>query len=201
MPASPCQNRKTVVALGSGKGSTIEFFCQKIQEENPNFKITALITDKPQSGLPKIAKKYRLPCHVIAYNKNNLSAWDQQLCETLLLYQPNLIVLAGFLKKIGRAVLKQFPNQIINSHPALLPDFGGPGMYGLKVHQTVIKAKKSKTGISIHKVNAEYDKGLILAQKTIPIKANETALELERRVKETEKAFYFESICQILNKN
>ena len=189
---------KTVVALGSGKGSTIEFFCQKIQEKKPNFKITAFITENPQSGLLKIAKKYNLPCHVIKYNKQDFKYWDQKLHKSLLLYQPTLILLAGFLKKIGPLVLNQFPNKIINSHPALLPEFGGAGMYGSKVHQAVINAKKSKTGISIHRVNAEYDKGLILAQKIIPVEKNETALELERKLKQIEKAFYFETICQVL---
>ena len=189
---------KTITALGSGKGSTIEFFCKKIQKENPNFKITALITENPNSGLLKTAQKFNLPCHIIKYDKSNFTNWDQQLYKTLLLYKPTLIVLAGFLKKIGPLVLKRFPKQIINSHPALLPHFGGAGMYGLKAHQAVIKAKESKTGISIHRVNAEYDKGLILAQKIIPIKPNETALELEKKVKQIEKAFYFETICQIL---
>ena len=190
---------KKIVALGSGKGSSIEFFCQKIQKEKPNFKITALITENPQSGLLKVAKKFNLPCHIIKYDKNNFSSWDQKLLETLKLYKPDLILLAGFLKKIGPTVLKQFPNQIINSHPALLPDFGGAGMYGSKVHQALIQAKKRQTGVSIHKVNAEYDKGLILSQKIIPIKENETALELENRVKKIEKPFYFETVRQILN--
>ena len=191
---------KTIVALGSGEGSTIEFFCQKIQEEKPNFKITALITENPQSGLLKIAKKFKLVCHVIPYDKKDFTVWDQKLCETLLLYKASLILLAGFFKKIGPVVLNQFPNQIINSHPSLLPDFGGSGMYGSKVHQAVIKAKKTKTGVSIHKVSAEYDKGLILSQKTIPIKKNETALNLEKKVKRIEKPFYFETITHILNK-
>ena len=192
---------KSIVALGSGKGSTIEFFCQKIQEKNPNFKITALITENPKSGLLKIAKKYNLPYHVIEYNKQNFTSWDQKIYKTLISYNPSLIVLAGFLKKMGPIVLSHFPTQIINSHPSLLPQFGGPGMYGLKVHQAVIKAKELKTGISIHRVNSEYDKGMILAQKTIPIKKNETALELEKRVKEIEKPFYFETVYNSLKKN
>ena len=129
--------------MGSGKGSTIDFFCQKIQEEKAPFKITALITENPNSGLLQTAKEFKLAGHVIPYDKEHKKEWDQQLCETLLLYKPSLIVLAGFLKKIGTAVLKQFPNQIINSHPALLPDFGGAGMYGLKVHQAVLKAKRT----------------------------------------------------------
>ena len=189
---------KSIVALGSGKGSTIEFFCEKIQKKQSKFKINLIITENPKSGLLKIAKKYRLPCHVIKYNTENFKEWDQKLNKTLLLYNPSLIILAGFLKKIGPIVLSHFPSQIINSHPSLLPQFGGTGMYGLKVHQAVIKAKEAKTGISIHKVNSEYDKGMILAQKTIPIKKNETALELEKRIKEIEKAFYFETICRLL---
>ena len=190
---------KKIVALGSGKGSTIEFFCQKIKQENFNFKITALITDNPKSNLLSIAKKFNIPCHVILYDKNDFTSWDQKMCSKLMTYKPDLICLAGFLKKIGHSVLKHFPDKIINSHPALLPEFGGTGMYGLKLHQSVINAKKNQTGVSIHKVNTEYDKGLILAKKIIPIKKNETALELEKRVKKIEKPFYFKTILKILN--
>ena len=191
---------KKIIALGSGKGSTIEFFCQKIKQENFSLKITALITDNPKSNLLNIAKKFNIPCHVILYDKNDFTHWDQKIHSTLMRYQVDLICLAGFLKKIGPAVLKQFPDNIINSHPALLPEFGGPGMYGLRVHEAVIKANKKQTGVSIHKVNTEYDKGLILAQKTIPLQKNETALELEKRVKKIEKSFYFDTILKILNK-
>ena len=190
---------KTIVALGSGTGSTIEFFCQKILDEKPNFSISALITNNPQSQLLQIAKNFKLPYHLIPYDKTNIKKWDKNMCETLNLYKPYLILLAGFLKKIGPLVLKQFPNQIINSHPSLLPDFGGAGMYGSKVHKAVIKAKKTKTGVSIHKVNKEYDEGSIIAQKDILIEKNETAIELEKKVKQIEKPFYFETVKNILN--
>ncbi|MCZ0933287.1 MAG: formyltransferase family protein, partial [Oligoflexia bacterium] len=88
-----------------------------------------------------------------------------------------------------------------NPPPYPPPLFCRSGPVGSKVHQAIIKAKKSKTGVSIHKVNAEYDKGFILSQKTIPIEKNETALELEKKVKQIEKPFYFETICQILNES
>ena len=147
-----------IVALGSGKASTIEFFCEKaISEGEKNFQIQALVTENPHSGVLSVAKKFNRPAHIVECKNKNFKLWDQELCQILLSYKPRLILLAGFLKKIGPLVLSQFPNQIINSHPSLLPEFSGPGMYGSKVHQAVIQAQKSYTGVSIHIVNKNYD--------------------------------------------
>ena len=189
---------KSIVALGSGQGSTIEFFCEKIKKESPPFFIKAIITDKPQSRLLKIAEAFQIPSHVIPYDKQKPNLWNQQLRIFLCSYQADLIVLAGFLKKIGPEIIKAFPKKIINSHPSLLPEFGGTGFYGLKVHEAVLKAEKEETGISIHWVNSEYDKGEILAQTKIPVKENDTAEKLEERVKQQEKFFYFKTIQNIL---
>ena len=191
-------NNYPVVALGSGQGSTIEFFCRKIQIEKPPFAIKALVTDRSNSGLVKIARAFQLPCHVIGYNNKSVVEWDQALQEVLLSYKAHWILLAGFLKKIGPLVLQKFPNRILNSHPSLLPEFSGQGMYGLKVHQAVLQAKKKETGVTIHIVNKNYDEGPLLAQKKIPIQKGETALELEKRVKKIEKEFYFETLLKII---
>ena len=190
-----------IVALGSGKASTIEFFCKKIHLQNPAlFKIKALITENPNSGVAKVAKKFNLPCHVLEYKRKDFVVWDNELCQILLKYNPHLILLAGFLKKIGPIVLKQFQNKIINSHPSLLPDFSGFGMYGLKIHQAVVAKQKKQTGVSIHIVNKNYDEGSLLAQKKISIRKGESALELEEKVKKIEKIFYFETVLKIIKK-
>ena len=189
---------KSIAALGSGQGSTIEFFCEKIKKESHPFFIKAIITDKPQSRLLKIAEAFQIPSHVIPYDAQKPNLWDQHLQALLCSYQADLIVLAGFLKKIGHEVIKAFPKKIINSHPSLLPEFGGTGFYGLKVHKAVLKAGKEQTGISIHWVNPEYDKGEILAQIKIPVKKTDTAEKLEKRVKRREKSFYFKTIQNIL---
>ena len=196
----PSSSQKSIVALGSGQGSTIEFFCQQIQEKNYPFYIKSIITDNPKSRLLQIAQHFKIPCHVLEFDKENPSLWDKNLVQLLNSYKPSLIVLAGFLKKIGTQVIKQFPKKIINSHPSLLPEFGGYGFYGLKVHQAVVSAKKKETGLSIHWVNSEYDKGELVNQLVIPVKEKETAEELQERIKKKEKLFYFQTIANLLNK-
>ena len=191
-------SQKSIVALGSGQGSTIEFFCKQIQKEAGSFSLKAIVTDNPKSRLLSIAQNFKIPSHTLSYDKENPELWDESLCHLLSSYNPSLIVLAGFLKKLGSQVIESFPNKIINSHPSLLPEFGGKGFYGLKVHQAVLKAGKKQTGISIHFVNSEYDKGQILNQLVIPVKEKESPEELQKRIKEKEKLFYFETIDEFL---
>ena len=182
-------NRYSIVALGSGQGSTIEFFCKKTILEKCLFEIKAIVTENPRAGVLKVAKKFNLPSHIVEYKNKNFQDWDKKLCEILLSYNPYLIILAGFLKKIGSTVLHQFQNKIINSHPSLIPAFSGPGMYGFKVHQAVIREKKSQTGVSIHVVNSDYDKGPVLVQKIISVKKGMSAVDLEAQVKKLKKIF------------
>ena len=188
----------SIVALGSGRASTIEFFCEKIQSDSPPFQIEALVTENPQSGLIEVARAFHLPYHIVEYKNKSFKDWNKELIQVLLLYKPRLVLLAGFLKKIGPDVLNEFKNRIINSHPSLLPEFSGFGMYGLKVHQAVIREKKKQTGVTVHVVNENYDEGPILAQKKIPIEEESDALELERTVKKIEKNFYFETVLKIV---
>ena len=190
-------NKHSIVCLGSGQGSTIDFLCEKMVSNSIQMK--ALITENSRSNILDIAKKYSIPCHIIPYQKSDLKKWDEQLCQVLLSYQPQWIVLAGFLKKLGTYVLSQFKNKIINSHPSLLPEFSGMGMYGSKIHQAVIQEKKSYTGVSIHLVNEAYDQGVLLAQKKMPVHKKETALELEQRIKKIEKPFYLETLLKIFS--
>lgn len=174
-------NTYPVVALGSGQASTIEFFCKKIQSEKPPFEIKALVTENPKSGIMKVAKKFHLSYHIVEYKNKTYEDWDKELCQVLLSYKPQLVLLAGFLKKIGPFVLNEFENKIINSHPSLLPEFSGPGMYGSKVHQAVIREKKQQTGITVHIINKNYDEGPIIAQKKILVKNEKNALKLEKK--------------------
>ena len=194
-------NDYSLVALGSGQASTIEFFCKKTKSRKPPFEIKALVTDNPNSGVVTVAKQFHLPYHIVEYADKNFADWDKELNQVLQLYKPQLVLLAGFLKKIGPAVLNRFKNKIINSHPSLLPEFSGRGMYGLKIHQAVVREQKKQTGVTIHIVNKNYDEGTLLAQKKIWVKKRESALELEKRVKKQEKMFYFETVMKILKRD
>jgi phosphoribosylglycinamide formyltransferase-1 len=102
------------------------------------------------------------------------------------MYQPDLIVLAGFLLKIPSAFIEKFDKKIINLHPALLPQFGGKGMYGMRVHEAVIAAKEKESGITIHHVNEQYDEGNILFQEKVLIDNHETSESLAEKIHELE---------------
>ena len=113
---------------------------------------------------------------------------------------PDLIVLAGFLLKFPEFILKAFPNKVINIHPALLPKYGGKGMYGMLVHEPVVKNKESETGITIHYVNENYDDGAIIFQKSFQLSENETSESVANKIHELEYEFFPKVIEEFLDK-
>ena len=113
--------------------------------------------------------------------------WEESAAIQLLQHHDiDVIVLAGFLKKVGGDLLHLFPNRIINIHPALLPNYGGKGMYGRYVHEAVWRAKETESGITIHLVNEHYDEGAILKQYRCPLGPNDSPVDIENRVRELE---------------
>lgn len=112
--------------------------------------------------------------------------------------KPDLIVLAGFLLKFPKFMLKEFPNKVINLHPALLPKFGGKGMYGMHVHQAVIDNKEKETGITIHYVNENYDEGAIIFQKSFKVSEKDTPETVASKIHELEYEFFPKVIEEVL---
>ena len=117
----------------------------------------------------------------------------------ILTIKPDLIVLAGFIWKIPSNLIKAFPNKIINIHPALLPKYGGKGMFGMNVHNSVIENQETKSGITIHYVNEKYDEGAIIFQKEIDIQKTETPLTLSKKILKKEHLFFPRIIQKVLN--
>lgn len=154
---------------------------------NPNTEISLVVTNKPQAGVIQIAKKYDV--QVLIVNNEQLNN-EEFLLNELKSYQINGIVLAGFMVMIPPFLVRAFHNKIINIHPALLPDFGGKGMYGKRVHEAVLSSGKKKSGITIHLVNEEYDEGKIIFQKEIPLAENETTFSLEEKIHQLEHENY-----------
>ncbi len=115
----------------------------------------------------------------------------------MLEFKIDYIFLSGYMKKIEKNLLKEFPNKIINSHPALLPKFGGSGMYGRFVHEAVIKAKEKESGCTIHYVNENYDEGEYILQKSISLLQDEKVETLEEKIKELEKAAVVEAFLKL----
>jgi phosphoribosylglycinamide formyltransferase-1 len=124
---------------------------------------------------------------------------DQEMLAILERHQADMVFLAGYLRKIGPQVLRQYENRIFNIHPALLPKYGGKGMYGLRVHQAVVEAGEKVTGITIHRVNAEYDSGDIVAQTQVDVLEGDTPESLAARVLEREHTFIVEVVNDIVS--
>lgn len=122
---------------------------------------------------------------------------DVAICEALQSRGVNLVVLAGYMKKIGPRVLAAYARRIVNIHPALLPKYGGQGMFGMHVHEAVLAAGEAVTGVTVHLVDAEYDRGPILAQREVPVLPGDTPEVLQARVLEQEHLLYAETLRRI----
>jgi len=187
-----------IAVLASGTGTNFEALARASLSGHLKSKLALLIVNRAEAKACEKANNLGIPCRVLnPKDFSNLTSWDQQMANELSSLDIDLVFLCGFLKKIGPQVLSRFRGQIINTHPSLLPDFGGPGMYGLKVHEAVIKSGSLETGITIHEVNEEYDSGKILAQKRIPVLPQDTAHSLEARLLEAENQFVVEYIASL----
>jgi phosphoribosylglycinamide formyltransferase-1 len=167
-----------ISGAGSNAKNLIHYFSQ-----NTEVKISFVISEKINPELEQLCNLHEIS--FIQPAKYQVSAPDY-LIKTCLDYDINFIVLAGFLKKIPEELIQKFPEKIVNIHPSLLPKFGGKGMYGDYVHRAVLEANEKESGITIHLVNEEYDKGKILAQFSVPILPDETVETLREKIKKLE---------------
>lgn len=169
--------------FASGEGTNAENLF-KYFANDPRIKIKLVITNNENAGIVARAEKYKKNVHIVS--KSALENYTDQLIEFLKVENIDLIILAGFLLKIPEKFVKAFPNRIINLHPALLPNYGGSGMYGMNVHRAVIKNKDKQSGITVHYVNEDYDKGEIILQEKCNVDPNDTAEELSKKIQQLE---------------
>jgi phosphoribosylglycinamide formyltransferase 1 len=183
---------ESIVIFASGAGTNaaaiISYF-----KKNRKARVSLIVSNKPEAGVLEIAKREEIPFLII--NKKTFN--EKLLIEQLHDYQPSLIVLAGFLWKIPETLVREYPDRIINIHPALLPGYGGKGMYGHKVHEAVIGAKETESGITIHYVNEVYDEGNIILQARCPVRDNDHPDELAKRIHRLEH-FYYPRVIEYL---
>lgn len=155
--------------------------------------ITVVISNNSQSGAARRAKRHGIEfAHLSGRTHPDPVALDRAICATLRNNDVNLIVLAGYMKKLGPLTLQAFSGHIVNTHPALLPSFGGEGMYGQNVHAAVLKAGVSKTGVTIHLVDEHYDTGSVVAQREVPVLSTDDVDTLSNRVQAREKSLLIE---------
>jgi len=175
----------SLIIFASGKGSNaaaiIDYF-----KANPVAKVALIVSNKADAGVLDIAREEHIPFLII--NKQSFS--EQLLIDQLQSYNPSLIVLAGFLWKMPDGFVRAFSNKIINIHPALLPEFGGKGMYGNHVHEAVINAGRKESGITVHFVDEVYDNGDVILQARCLIKTGDDAATLATRIHRLEHYFF-----------
>lgn len=187
---------KRIVVFASGSGTNAQNIIEYFQKSN-FAKVTLVLSNKKNAKVLKRAKKLNVPS--IDFTKEDLCD-SVKIASILKNDTPHIIVLAGFLLKFPESILNEFPNKVINIHPALLPKYGGKGMYGSRVHQSVIENKDSETGITIHYVNENYDEGAIIFQKKVLVSKKDTADSVAKKVHELEYEFFPKVIEEILKK-
>lgn len=181
-----------IAILASGNGSNAEEIIKTIPSFG-DFQVELLISNNSNSIALKRAESYNIATAI--FSKEEFSTTEKPL-QLIKEKSIDAVILAGFLLLVPESIVTQFPT--INIHPALLPKFGGKGMYGNRVHQAVIDAKELESGITIHTVDREYDKGEILLQAKCPVKADDTPLTLAQRVHELEYKYFTKTIANYL---
>ena len=189
------KNKVNLAILASGEGTGANRLFNDFL--NSEYSINVLISSKSDSLVLQKAKAYNIPS-VICKGGD----MGTHMLEVLHSYNIEWVILCGFLRKLSPKVIDSFPKRVINIHPSILPKYGGKGYYGNAVHQAVIDAKDSYSGITIHYANKEYDEGNIIFQKRIPIDPyNLTAEKLSGIVKSVEHAYYSKVISETIKNN
>lgn len=186
---------KNIVIFASGNGTNAENIIRYFKEQKTAI-IRNVITNNPKAGVIKRAEN--LDVDVTVLDKEALQH-PEKLLLNLKDLDTDLIVLAGFLKKIPDEIVAAYPNRIMNVHPALLPKYGGKGMYGMHVHQAVIENKESKSGITIHYVNEKYDEGAIIFQAETPVFKNDTPERLAERIHKLEYEYFPQIVEKVIS--
>lgn len=183
------QKKPRILVFASGNGSLFESIARAARMGNLQGEVVGLIVSKAGTGAESRARELKVPSLVINDSPSS-DSMDQEILRLAQTFQPDWIALAGFVKKIGPAVLRAYPNRIVNIHPGPLPQFGGKGMYGRKVHAAVIASGRAETSVTVHLVDEHYDHGRTLAVLPVAIEKGESAESLEARVKAEEIRFY-----------
>lgn len=181
--------------FASGGGTNAENLIKYFANDT-RIKIKLIFTNNENAGVVARAEKYKKNVQLIS--KDSLNHYANQLIDFLKAEKIDLIVLAGFLLKIPEPIVKAFPKKIINIHPSLLPKFGGKGMHGMNVHRAVIDSGDTESGITIHYVNEEYDKGEIILQAKCSIEKRDTPESLAAKIHELEMGNFPKAIEKLL---
>jgi phosphoribosylglycinamide formyltransferase-1 len=184
--------------LASHNGTNLQSIIDATQNGVLNGTISVVISNNSKSGAAERAKRHGIPFHHLSGITHSDSVeLDNAILTTLLENNTDLVFLAGYMKKIGKKTLQKYKGKILNTHPALLPKFGGQGMYGMNVHKAVIEGHEKESGISVHLVDENYDTGQIIAQTKVQVLPNDTPESLCDRLMQRERQFIIEALDDI----
>ena len=188
----------TLGFLASHRGTNMQTLIEACRDGRLNAKPAVVISNNGESQALDRAMAAGIPgYHISSRNFPDPDALDQAIMETLRKHHVDLVLLAGYMKQVGPRTLAAFPRHVINIHPALLPKYGGKGMYGTNVHEAVIASGDRETGITIHQVDENYDGGKILAQRTVPVLPGDSARSLADRMLPLEHELYVDTLARV----
>jgi phosphoribosylglycinamide formyltransferase 1 len=174
--------------LASHEGTTLQAVIDACAVGKLRAQVAVVISNNSESGAIRRARAAGIAAHHLSSGTHpDPEALDAAICDALVAHDVDIVVLAGYMKKLGAPTLARFRGRVLNTHPALLPKFGGQGMYGLHVHRAVLAARETTTGASVHVVDESYDTGPVIAQCQVPIAPGDTPEGLAARVQEQER--------------
>jgi phosphoribosylglycinamide formyltransferase-1 len=185
-----------VAVFGSGRGSNFQAILDAVQRGAlPGIGIALVVSNNSDAGILAIARRHGIPALQCSRKQfADDAAFEAALLDALRSRRVEVIALAGYMKKVPAAVTAAYRGRILNIHPALLPQFGGQGMYGIHVHEAVLASGASESGATVHLVDEEYDHGSIVMQRRIPVLPGDTPDALAARVLEVEHQLYPEAL-------
>lgn len=191
---------KNIVVFASGSGTNFQAIIDAVEAGKINARIRGLIASKPGIKAIERAKNHQIDTKILSFSDyKEESGYEEELLRTLDKWEPDLIVLAGYMLKIPDPVIEQYRNRMINIHPALLPKYGGKGFYGLMVHKAVIADNEKESGCSVHYVTEKYDDGPVIAQAKVPVYESDDAETLAQRVLKEEHKLLPTVIAELIS--
>ncbi len=185
-----------IAVFASGGGSNFQAIADACLDESIPAEVVCCIASRPDAGVIERAKHLEIDVHVLSSSPEGIAG---EILRVLDQKNVDLIALAGFMKMIPESVVRLYRNRILNIHPALLPDFGGKGMYGMNVHRAVIESGASESGATVHLVDEHYDTGAVVLQESVNVEENDSPEDLAERVLHVEHRLYPRAIALFAN--
>jgi len=192
-------NKKRLAVFCSGTGTNFKALFHAIIERELPAEIVLCLSNRSQCGAVDFAREYGIETMLLSEKQFKTQGdFARAMLRALRERRIDMILLAGYLRKVPDEVIAAYPDKIVNIHPSLLPQFGGHGMYGMRVHEAVIASGETRSGATVHFVNEEYDKGRIIMQNHVPVLAGDTPETLAKRVLRCEHRLYPDALEKLL---